>query len=939
MTQRTRQLAARLLSLVLAAVLAAGLCTQAMAEGVPRTDTPVYRVSFYAASCFNLQDDAGQRSGYGYEMMQGLSRYMQCTFDYVGYDKTPEQCVDMLRKGELDLYTAARVTDARRQEFAISRHPAITASTCMNVKVTNTKVVAGDYATYNGLRIGLLQRHTYNDRFLNWAHEKNIDCTIVYYDTPTDLTSALVDDEVDAIVDSYIRTPEDEVTVENFGQTAYYLMARKEDQALIDQLDEAFDAMSIETPNWRVELYNKYYGAQELNSEYTEAEKSLLQTMQQNGTTVKAVVNPDNAPYSWFEDGQAKGIAVDFCQAAAKHLGLTVEFLPTESYPDYTQQTAAGDADLWLDADSDNTETGDTRYRLTNAYMTTTVSMLRLRGAYGKVYRVAVVGHDAAAQEIIQQHWPGVELVELDSTDACVEAVTSEGVEGALLMTYTAQKLARDDVQNRLRVDIVPGAAMPLYMGVNAEDDRDFYGLWEKALSVTSAQNQAEIIQTYTEAIETPTLLQALFDQPVYLILMAVTVVVLLGLAALYWQSVRSRAKQEKISAELATALDEARDANEAKQNFFSKMSHDIRTPLNVVLGMTQIAQKYKQDTPRLESALESIRSEGNYLLVLINSILDVNQLEHGHVELAKEPFSPDKCARESVELLRPLAEKKAQLLELDSDCPDFVVVGDASRYSQIMINIISNAIKYTPVGGKINVSLEGLPGGRVIFRCKDTGIGMTPEFIDHITEDYVRAEDSRVSKVQGTGLGMSVVKGFTDLMGGTLDVYSLEGKGSTFIINIPFPEADAEQRAAVLAPAQDEKTRTARFTGKRVLLAEDNALNAEIATELLQSIGLQVDWAEDGRQALERFTASDPGSYFAVFMDMQMPVMDGVEATRRIRACGRTDSSVPIFAMTANTFAVDRKRCFDAGMSGYIPKPIDLETITHTLEEEAPPQ
>ena len=210
----------------------------------------------------------------------------------------------------------------------------------------------------------------------------------------------------------------------------------------------------------------------------------------------------------------------------------------------------------------------------------------------------------------------------------------------------------------------------------------------------------------------------------------------------------------------------------------------------------------------------------------------------------------------------------------------------------------------------------------------------MSQDFLAHITEDYVRAEDSRVSKTQGTGLGMSVVKGFTDLMGGTLTVESELGKGSTFTVDIPFAEASEEQREAVLAPKPEEEDSLERFQGKKVLLAEDNALNAEIAIELLQTIGLRVDWAENGLLAVERFEASAPEEYFAVFMDMQMPVMDGVEATKRIRASAREDHTIPIFAMTANTFAADRKKCRDAGMSGYIAKPIDVEVITTTLED-----
>lgn len=204
---------------------------------MPQVDTPEYKVAFYPYANYHIQDANGVKSGYGYEMMEGLSRYMQCTFDYVGYDKSTSECMAMLREGQLDLYTASRITPERASEFAVSKHPAITATTSMNVKVGNTSVVAGDYSTYNGLRIGLLSRHTYNDSFLEFVREKGFDCTITYYDTPADLTNALVESEVDALVNSYIRTPEDERVVESFGETPYYIIARAEDQALIDQID------------------------------------------------------------------------------------------------------------------------------------------------------------------------------------------------------------------------------------------------------------------------------------------------------------------------------------------------------------------------------------------------------------------------------------------------------------------------------------------------------------------------------------------------------------------------------------------------------------------------------------------------------------------------------------------------------------------------------
>lgn len=440
-------------------------------------------------------------------------------------------------------------------------------------------------------------------------------------------------------------------------------------------------------------------------------------------------------------------------------------------------------------------------------------------------------------------------------------------------------------------------------------------------------------VQQYVESNADTSLVGYLYDHPSYLILILVSMFLALLFIVLYIQAQRTGKQQQKLMKELGKALEKAKEANEAKQNFFSKMSHDIRTPLNVVLGMTQISQKYKKDTVRLEDALNSITSEGNYLLVLVNSILDVNQLEHGHVELTEEAFRPESCLMDNVGILMPLVEKKEQKLTAQYIGSDRIVFGDVNRFSQIMINIISNAIKYTEVGGRIDVTLESLPEDHYRFTCKDNSIGMSEEFLKHISEDYVRAEDSRISKVQGTGLGMSIVKGLTELMGGTLTIQSKLGEGSEFSVEFAFPEADEAQKRLLLEAEQEEES-TPEFQGKKVLLVEDNALNAEIATELLQSIGLIVDWAENGQIGVERYRESAIGYYFAVFMDMQMPVMDGLEATRTIRNSARADRDIPIFAMTANTFASDRQNCKDAGMNGYIAKPINIKDIEGTLKE-----
>lgn len=361
----------------------------------------------------------------------------------------------------------------------------------------------------NGLGLpivkSLLESHSYNASILQFAAEKGFACEVVYYQTQAELNRALVENDVDTVVNSYIRIPEDERTIENFGQTTYYFMARKKDQPLLDQIDSAINQMNVQTPNWRSTLFNRYYGSQENSAVLSDEEAALLRELQASKAVIRGVQNPAAAPCAWYEN-------------------------------------------------------------------------------------------DQAMRNIIYDAWPNVRILTVDRLDKCLEKLGDARADGAVLPTYTAQLQARENVRGNLQVDILPGAAMDFCMGVHQDLDAAFYGLWQKALMQAWAKQGEKIVQAYVGMAYNYTLYHLLIDHPAYIAALSVGAASLLFFALAFLQMNWSRRKQKQVSAQLAESLKNTRAAVKAKEEFFSKMSHDIRTPMNVVLGMAQVAQKYKQD-------------------------------------------------------------------------------------------------------------------------------------------------------------------------------------------------------------------------------------------------------------------------------------------------------------------------------------------------------
>ena len=399
--------------------------------------------------------------------------------------------------------------------------------------------------------------------------------------------------------------------------------------------------------------------------------------------------------------------------------------------------------------------------------------------------------------------------------------------------------------------------------------------------------------------------------------------------------------ENKEINEKLETARIYAERANESKTKFLANMSHDIRTPMNAIVGLAELMQHHLQEPELLKTYLSKLRSSGDYLLDLINDILDLSKIESGSVELRMEPM--DICAQveQVVTIIRPQTEKKKQELSVQRKWKDAgFVFGDAVRFRQILMNLLSNAVKYTPEGGKIGLSIYEAERTdrekRYEIKIEDNGIGMTPEFMEHIFEPFTRAEED-VKEIQGTGLGMAITKSLIDAMGGTIQVDSIAGKGSCFCIKLPCEICDEEDAVDASEEKREDQQAESQMDlrGMNFLCAEDNELNAEILTAMLELEGAKCTVYENGKALTEAFESVKPGEYDAILMDVQMPGMNGYEATRKIRSgknpLGR---EIPVVAMTANAFAEDIKGCLDAGMNAHIAKPVDLDKLKKVLQD-----
>ena len=888
------------------------------------------RVGYYMFDGYQMETPEWVRSGYGYDFLQELARYGGWDYEYVGYDLGWATLQKMLDEGQIDILTSARKTPQREQQYLFSTEIGTSAG-ILTVKSGNTRVNMGDYNSYEGLRVGMIKDSSINENFKRFAARKGFTYTPVFYVNADEMNAALqAGDKIDAVCTTNLRRTKNEWILEQFDADYFYAMMGKNKTELQKQINEAIYQMDLYTPGWRTNLWNKYYkpdvgGKIALTSE----EKAYVDTLAQEEKVLTVLVDPQNAPYSYFENGQALGIVPEVFAEVARRSGFKFKFVETQSRKEYLRLLDQNQCDVVGDAYFNYDTAEKHGYKLTIPYLTTPLCRVSRNNQSEPSRSAAVLEHgNRAFASYLQENYPALQLKNYLSLTRCIEAVKENEVDVTFVYPYAAQYYIEHNAVTALNITVLPQYQVEFALGVTLSNDVRLVRILNKAVvSVREGYVNKVIMEQMTAKSKAVSLSAFLESHPYVQMGLLILLIILAILVGSSISRQRDLLLIREKNRQLSEAMQKATEASAAKSSFLSSMSHDMRTPLNGIIGFTGFALK-ETDPAKKQLDLLKIKQSSELLLDLVNNTLDMSKIESGKFVLHPGPLALSELLNKVVVVIKEAAERKKQLFKTEIACgpEELFLFADRLKLQELFLNLLSNAVKYTPEGGQISMSvtLDRLKGDGNNFKLvvADNGIGISEAFLPQIFEAFTQEQDQRYSAVTGTGLGLAIVKRIVDLMNGTITVESKKGQGSTFTVLLPVKVIQPQTAEAVKVEHYD-------FTGKKVLLCEDNLLNTEIAKKLLEDKGLQVVCVVNGAEGVRLFAASSPGEYGAILMDIHMPVMDGMTATRKIRQLPRPEAkTVPILAMTADAYDEDAQRCLAAGMNGHIAKPIDPKRL-----------
>ena len=895
---------------------------------------------------FDYVDKNGVRRGYGYELMQALAGYTGWKFEYVKCDWS--NCFDKLENGEIDVMGDISYTDERAQRMLFSEEPMGEEKYILYADLSHTDIETSDFKSMDGKRVGVLLGTEPEIMLTEWENKNGIHTEHVNVNNNEDVEKKLANHEIDCFVslEESIWSEQGISSVTTIGKAGIYFAINKERSDIKAELDFAMLQLDQNSPFFKADLYKKYFTL-DYSQSLTGKEKSWLE---EHGDIRIGFL--DNAPavFSMDEEtGKLTGTLAEYISYAKDCLGnQTLEF-NMQAYDDYDEmlqslQEGEIDAIFYVSRNPDFAEKKG--YALTNTAWTYSLMAVTDEKYFNEneVHTVAVPKEKEALKHHIIFSYPNWKLVEYDSLADAADMVTHEKADCFLL--GTSQALKYDNNRDFKSVPLtktmeacfaVKGGEGPLLSILNKTLKTMPSGMLTSALAIYDST--ADKV-TFYDFIKDNML--AVFVTAGLFSLSIIGIILMLLRKARKAEAVAMLAASDtqKLNDKLEIALKKAEDASLAKTRFLHNMSHDIRTPMNAILGYTQLMEdelKGKELSETLDH-LKKLKQSGNLLLSILNNVLDMARIESGKMEIDESYGQIKEIQQTLLEIFDDEAKKKNIAFHYTVNVEHEHVLTDITKVKEIFANILSNAIKYTPSGGSVTVNVDELPcdePGYMIARTSvsDTGIGMSQEYLTRIFEAFTREQNTTKSKIAGSGLGMSIVKKYVELLGGTINVESEPGKGSIFTVTLKHRIADEGyyKKMHVETPGTGSEI----LAGKNILLAEDNDLNAEIAVAILERFGLKAERVEDGIQCVNRIKKMPAGTYDMILMDIQMPKMDGYQATQEIRHLPDQDKAcIPIVAMTANVFEEDKREAAAAGMNGHIAKPIQADDLLPTLVE-----
>ena len=898
----------------------------AESEAALPEDTVVHAGYFYNGDfMFKMKD--GSYSGYDVEYYYTVAGYAGWHIEFTEYTSFSE-ALKALEKGDIDIMSGLSITGERSSLYLVSAMKMCDPRISVQIRADDDRFTPGCIETFDTITCGILKNSNIISLYNRWCTANGFVSRIIQFDTIEKRNKALADGKIDAVAAG--STVPGARKIAEFPSTDLYFMLNRNRHDLKKQLDRAMSILSLDNPSFSSDLFRKYFPpSRNTVPSFTAQEKLFISSHPE----MTVAVFKDDAPFSHFDDnGTASGIIPDYYTYLSSLTGIRFIFLPYNSKEESCSAVLSGESDIAGKFGTDIFDAENRNIILTMPYLTLNMVQIVRRGTQN----IKTAAVPECNMRLISRISPSLDKKIYSSARQCFDALKSGKADAVICSQPAATWLLNRNRASDYTVTSFGSQPWNISSAVSHTSGGSMARIiLDKAIACDQNYiSQLIIRDTVENADELSTVLDHI---PVTLLASsAVLLAVLLGIAITALIIIIRRRRYEISLAARQNEVSAAEKANKARNAFFGAVSHDMRTPLNAITGFSILAQK-ESSPAKIKEYLGKIQSSGELLSSLLNDTLTISKASAGKLELHAENSDTISLVNSVMIPVREAAAAKniSCTCTVHPGFPDTLIV-DRLALQKILLNLLSNAVKYTNSGGHVSLSLsvenssDDSTAPYETFTVRDNGIGISPEFLPFIYEPFSQ-EHAPGTDISGTGLGLSIVKELVNSMNGTITVESRQNEGSVFSVHLHLNKADTSITAPLSPPADS----TDFLSGKKILLCEDNGLNSEIACGLLRSRGMETVHAADGAKGVSIFASSTEGFYAAVLMDIRMPVMNGYEASKAIRALDRSDAkTVPIIAMTADAFEDDVRKCREAGMNSHVAKPVHPETLFRELEK-----